>query len=294
MDGVEILSEAVRSADELHGRGYRWLSTMFEPALVDADAACSQLLADSYELLGDIHDLNEAPLAALRAYEQSLARSPGNSYCLEQAGLCLKVTGDLDGAREYLELACAADPLSESARHQLSIFAEPVDCDDRHYVMKINDALASRRFDRAKRLAEEHGVSLDLARCAGAANDKGAALQRWQRASSNGELRELAYADWFYLPDVLRETAEFWRALIPCDLVGVFPSVDEYDAIPEPQPRLFNAEFYARHSERYRLRATLELARVTKDIEQCEALSLKYPQWGSAQRLLAQLRDRQL
>lgn len=106
-----------------HYKGYRWLKRTFIPALNRAEndkltSKRKMYLADAYYVLGDIHDLNDAPKAAIKAYSKSIALYPSSGAWREIGGMHTNM-GNIPEAIKCIETALSIDPEDEDALSDL-------------------------------------------------------------------------------------------------------------------------------------------------------------------------------
>lgn len=222
----------------LMARGYPWLVRHYLPALEQVastarTAEARRLAADALYTLGDLHDLNGAPLAAIEAYRRCLRLEPRAGGAWRELGNMLANVGKTAEARRALRRALRCDPSDTYARDDLEglkdtgpLFRETDAC------WEANELLARREPEEAlNRLRRLRSVRARLVRlrALGALGQEEQALRGWQElAKSRGRI-ELDWADWFFLPPGLYESAAFWKALDAVSdrlLPGVFPTAE--------------------------------------------------------------------
>lgn len=177
-------------ADEtagVHPLGHAWLRARVLPAIAalergERTSADTTLLAAAWTLVGEVHELVDAPRAAAAAYTRALRHAPADR--------------ELRALRSEARVAASRmrrDAVSESA-----------------------ELLASGRSKRAlaelTALRSARGL-MARARAHGALGDAARVIATYEAlAKTRGALR-LELADWFYLPDAVFEAPAFWRAL---------------------------------------------------------------------------------
>lgn len=171
----------------VHPLGYAWLRAHVLPAIealqhaprTRADAA---LLAAAWTLVGEVHELVDAPRTAVTAYTRALRHAPGAAE-----------PRALRAAARTTQAHVRTDSVSESA-----------------------ELLATGRARAALALLPTSRSARSLlarARAHGALGDSERVIATFEAiAEMRGTLR-LELADWFYLPEAAFDSAAFWRAL---------------------------------------------------------------------------------
>lgn len=234
LSDARCIVDACEGVRDVHGRGYRWFSEVFEPAvrrLAGARALCDLELASfGYYLIGDVHDFNGAPKAAIRAYQASIHLDPSHAAAWREIGGRQAEMGQRCEAEVALRHAVALDAGDELAAEDLDLLlstdSHPV-YEDGDEVWASVEALAAGQFAVALDVVASLTTlraRLQRARICGARQDASAALaawrdverhasepwrQVWDRTQSTSEA-EWTLGDWFYVPRELWDSAEFW------------------------------------------------------------------------------------
>jgi hypothetical protein len=221
----------------LIARGYPWLVRSYLSALEEVASTARteeqrRLAADALYTLGDLHDFNGAPLAAIEAYRRSVAINPQAGGAWRELGSMLANVGKTAEARRALRRALRCDPSDTYARDDLEALKDtPPLYRQGDACWEANELLARHQPEAAlARLRGLRSVRARLVRlrAMGALGQEEPALQGWQDlARSRGPIM-LDWGDWFFLPPRLYENPAFWSSLdaVADRLVpGVFPTL---------------------------------------------------------------------
>jgi tetratricopeptide (TPR) repeat protein len=257
------------------------------------------LLSGAYYVVGDIHDFNHAPRAAISAYRRSLRFDPSEAAAWREIGGMLEWMGHHNRARTALRRALALAPDDEYAQSDLR-YLDQAGADARFRegdpVWEVDELLARGRLDDAWTSA--HGVRgvhglLCAARVLGARGHDGAVLRVWDRIVRSRSPVELSSGDWFFLPETVFEAPEFWCGLWKLGRrlkAGVFVSSDTLiHALPKARAghrSLKDGTTYQRLMIRY------NLARTRDDIASLRRLLRGYPTWKEPREVLKRLEAR--
>lgn len=277
-----------KGVGETHYKGYRWLNRTFIPALRKAEndkltSKRKMYLADAYYVLGDIHDFNDAPKAAIKAYTKSVDLYPSSGAWREKGGMYSDM-GKKEEAIKCLEKALSIDQKDEYAVIDLEyVKDDSMDSQifyDGDILWDSRELLANNDFDDALEILYDIN-SLDAilhrARVYGAKGDISRYLLEIENIKSRNDRFELKRADWFYLPDKLWDSADFWKLLIklfPRLMPGVAPS-DE-SLILNYHNKEQNKD---NESQTVKILFQFHYYRCTKDYKKMLQLHEKYPKW---------------
>jgi tetratricopeptide (TPR) repeat protein len=291
----------------LNARGYRWLIRRYLPALEHLERVAKtrehrRLVADAFYTLGDLHDFNEAPLAAIQAYQRCLALDPKAGGAWREFGGMLASIGEFDEARRALRRALRCNPKDGWARDDLEWLEESPPAQHQYRAgdpcWQACELLAQQRPREAlDRLRGRRSVRPRLVRlrALGALGQNESALQEWRElARSRGPIR-LNYGDWFFLPASLHEDPRLWEAL---DALaerlepGVFELPESLtratarsrDPHPSKPPKGASAE----------VRRVIEyqIARLRQDLRAAKRASANCPGWSAAAALVTRRESR--
>ena len=225
----------------LHARGYVWYQSEWLPRLRLGEellATHTDLLADCWYLIGDLHDFNGAPLQAIQAYQQALAYDEDVDGAYRELAYLNELVGNYPAALDYVRQALERLPgpeeegvdeaLLEELREDLLELQAAIQ-DSLNYTVEpyltpenegwnLSEQLAQGDFkavvDRAKALTAPSSTVLQcLARAQGALGELEAYQQTWEQIAQQSDPVHLGYADWFYLPEAVAEAPAFWAQI---------------------------------------------------------------------------------
>jgi tetratricopeptide (TPR) repeat protein len=271
---------------ELHRRGHAWVDGELGPALArlaaSARAGDRRLAAHGHALLGDLHDLNGAPCAAVRAYHKSLELAPRVAHAWHAIGCMLDNMGRFREARHALRRALSLAPdnallAGDLERVEWAMLHPgcPVLYEATSALWQASEALAAGKHREAHaRVGRRRGVAARqlAARVHSAAGNPARALGEWEAIAALAGPIRLAHADWYYtFRGPVGDDPRLWRLMLwkirqRLD-GGAFvysPTLAELDT---PEPKRF--ELYVRY----------ELARSEGNRAALLALAAKYPAW---------------
>jgi len=267
-----------------HHKGYRWLTRTFIPALLRAENDTlsphqKMCLADAYYVLGDIHDFNNAPKAAIAAYSKSIEILPSCGAWREMGGMLANMDGHQVKAVQCLEMALSIDPDDEYATVDLeylkSDFSEPLYHEHDPY-WQVRELLAVSELDDALDLlfGDDSLVGMmHRARVLGALGNVQGYMTELNKVKLKNCRFELEYGDWFYLPDDLYDTADYWKLMI------------EISLLLDPGVSLSDSSFSDHYSNLLQGKSTELLMfqfhyyRCTRNYSEIRRLNEAYPKW---------------
>ncbi len=285
----------------VYSRGYRWVHGTLEPAVRRLDTARARadrrLASYGYYLLGDVHDFNHAPHAAIREYQKCLALEPAEAAAWREIGTCYQEMGNCRLALRALRRSIALDPQDEYAKSEMELLEEHgarslYTAGDR--VWQAAEHLARGRFRPALGMLGRRcttAARLQRARILGAMGDTDGVIREWRRL--DGQLTapwratwkkhrtvrgaELEPGDWFFLPEAVWNDPEFWG--LQWRLRGRLFGASH-------PPRCGNEDdFFAPFAAKLRF----HLARTRENARAAKHLSCQYPEWKVARALATEL-----
>lgn len=278
-----------KGVGDAHRKGYNWVKKYFVPTLIKAESIGKSnrnklLISDSYYVLGDIHDFNNAPLAAIKAYQKSIELCP-SSGAWREMGNMYAYMGRRKKAIKCLKKALSIDSKDEFAQTDLHYLRdESTDTKlffEGDIFWQVNELLANNLHDDALSLIKKKNslnAMLHRARVYGAKNDQSKYLSEWMNLTTGKKRFELKYADWFYLPNCMWDSPDFWNCMI-----GIFhrlrPGVAVYD-----ESLSMNYHHELKRKKGQESQATLLMFqfnyyRCKKDTKKITELHKKYPKW---------------
>lgn len=272
-----------------HNQGFEWFVSDLLPAVdvLERDRPIPDLLASCYYEVGDIHDFNNAPLAAIAAYKRSIDWKPMSGAYREVCNMCEKI-GRLDEAIEYGRIAIAMDPDDDNAKSDLEEAEEALvkGVEDLLYtegdrIWQADEHLARREPEAAlSELGDGDDIDTILARarCLGALRKDSDCIAEWRRLPATRGTIDIDYRDWFFLPEALYESAELWsimKQIHPRFGSGAFPAYDSLSA--------GRASSGLDWQEEKAMIIDFKLAYCSKDRAGLEAIARACPEWTEAQ-----------
>jgi tetratricopeptide (TPR) repeat protein len=301
LGAARALVARFRTAGELHRRGHAWVKGDLLPAIGRLAATTRrvdrQTAARVFFLLGELHELNGAPRAAVRAYQHAAALSlsgkeVGAAAWREMAG-AFENMGLYKRARHALERARALDPADELAladldRVEWALFHDcPPLYDDKSAAWRSLEAIAAGRYRQALVLAGgDAGLRARQlrARAHGARGDARAVVAEWQGVAGTRGPVQLQLADWYYtFQGAAADDPELWRLL----LWKIRPRV-EGGSFNYPET-LWDLDVTA--AKRFELFVRFQLARAARDDRALLSLAASYPSWREPGELVLRLRS---
>jgi len=273
-----------RSVGAVHRHGHEWVKDAFLPAarrLEQGRPSDRRLASRGFRLLGDVHDLNGAPRAAVRAYQRAIKLAPRDSGPWQAMGSMLDNMGLFGRARHALRRAVALAPEDELLRGDLervewAVFNDcPVLFEEGNPIWEASESLAAGRPNEAlsalkrKRSIRARQVR---ARVHGARGDVPRALDEWRAITDASGRVQLQHADWYYtLQGPVAQAPELWRLMLwkirtrlDGGAVLLPPSLDELDVDVD---------------KRFELYVRYQLARTEGNVKGLLALAARYPTW---------------
>lgn len=282
---------------ELHHKGYEWVLNTLYPALNRASKIMPHekfLISDCYYILGDIHDFNNAPKAAINAYQKSLAFDPEFSGAYRELSGMYRKMGNYQRAMELIEKACFIDPEDEDAiidREKLDVYL--VDPGETPFksgdlIWALDETLATGKFQDSTALVEQFQDNIEhykaKARYYGALFDEENYLKQWLTILKLNQPFGLQFSDWFYMPKSIYNNLEIWEIFLALHgkiLPGIFISFDSLFL----SQRFKNLPKHLQH----KLEIEFQIYSVTENITKLKELQVIYPEWIELQKEIEKL-----
>ncbi|MEN6308808.1 MAG: tetratricopeptide repeat protein [Anaerohalosphaeraceae bacterium] len=286
-------------------RDYRWFKEQYLPAIERLERAGMKkdrlLLGWCYYMIGDVHDFNQCPKAAIKAYRKSYEVYP-NGEALREMGNMYERMGYYKKAKSLLKKALQIDAKDELAimyyndidTSGTSLFSKnDQNWQARELLAQDNPAGALKLLDKKRSVQ-----AMQIKACAyGILNDTEAALEQWRRIAGGKEKIEVAYADWFFMTDAVWNHAKFWEKIAICArqnrfAYGIWYMFDSlYDTgviFPAKQRRNSKADLMRCNECNY-LEAQYHIARIRRDVKLAGRLAKQYPKWKEIKALYRKL-----
>lgn len=287
-------------------RGYRWFKEKYLPAIHRLEKADFKkdryLLGWCYYMIGDVHDFNRCPKAAIRAYKTSISLDSNNAAALREMGIMYETIGQYKKAASLLKKAIQIDPEDGFAIADLECLCsegpplydkEDVYWQAREYLAQDNPKSALKLLANKRNIPARH-----IRACAYAVlNDKDAVIEQWNKISRVKNKIEVTFSDWFYMTDAVWDNSVFWEIVASCAkedrfAYGVWPiSNDVYEYVvrfPKRRKRNSVADLSRCNKCNYLL-AQYHIARINRDLKLAQQLFHKYPQWMEIEKLYYKL-----
>lgn len=211
---------------EVRANGYHWYKQAFESKLKEAEKSIgidAVIMSQCWMIAGDIWDINKVPLHAIYCYREALHWNEKNADAMYEL------------AKLYMNLAEYDKAISFAKQFKES---QPDDCEfeelyyEALYLKESNEAavfnsdnilwlcaekMATGHFNEVLlelKNAKDVASLLVIAQCYGALGDTEAYLNSWKLIYNSKEEIELKWADWFYMPSQIMDSATIWEILI--------------------------------------------------------------------------------
>lgn len=287
----EIL-RPVRLVTDVYFRGQQWSQRTFLPALRVLERSSRQtdrlVAGTGYYVLGDVHDFNHAPRAAIAAYRHSARLCPANAAAWREIGEICEEMGQHERAIRTLRKSIRIDSTEMWAVAALGALEDGPVSKPRYHVgdafwLSSEFLAASRHSQAIAVLAGKRSSRADRyrARVYGAVEDANRVLGLWERIAKQKGKLEIEAADWFFLPKAVWDSQDYWRTLwkIAC-------RVKDWNVL-KGHESLCDAGIG--NQERFECYLRYHLARTEHDHAAASELSKRYPQWREAAQLLKRL-----
>ena len=273
----------------IHGRGFEFVKDEFFPAierLAEKSKTKTEkgLVADSYYFLGDIHDFNDAPKAAIRAYKKGITFFPHLNYAEgfhREIGCMYERMGKYKTAIKYIKKSLKIYADDKYAQGDLECVewslkrGDPPLYKAGDWKWEVNELLAQTKPKKALQILLKRKslkAALLRARAYGVLNEADHQLSEWKKLKTITGPIALEYGDWFFLMDKNDDSVEFWKIL--------------YTVRKRIQPGIFVVydSLYTYYSQLSINRKSSEaisfiIAKLSKNTTKLKQLSKKYPKW---------------
>lgn len=228
MNKKEVVDLLLLVADEgvsyAHGEGFEFYHNKLLPALSAADnfGIEKELLAECWYAVGDIHDLNDCPLQAIKAYQKSLDYDPDFAGTYKEMANMQERIGTYALALENLKKAQSLDPKDAEIKEDILAIEEAIQFADEPLFQSsnrswlISELLANSEFNKVLEITNESTEIKELkcrAAAYGALNDFKNYLLSWTAILELNAEMDIDYWDWFYMPNVVYSGVEIWEIL---------------------------------------------------------------------------------
>jgi tetratricopeptide (TPR) repeat protein len=278
-------------SETMYWYGFDWFSKNLLPNLNVADKLLEEefeLLSDSWCVLGDIYDYNNAPLKAIHAYNKASFLDPENPAAFQEMAVLQYAVGSYEDALKNINTALKLHPsdkdiIDDKAEIEDAIKTkeEVIDIAD-DIIWNMNEQLADFKFDEviASLAGTKEMEELKLiARAYGAMADTTNYLKTWRTIASKKVEFEINYADWFYMPKSIQQGSEIWQ---------LFSDANDYimpDSVFLHLESLY--ENYGNELTEKKSRALiceLYMLKAAKDNEKIQELKFVFPKWKELKR----------
>jgi tetratricopeptide (TPR) repeat protein len=297
------------------GRGYFWFKQRYLTAVRRIERANQKkdrfLLSDCWYQIGDVHDFNDCPLAAITTYKRSFDLNPTHAEALREMGGMYENMGQYRKAVSVLKKSLEINPNDEYAQMDYEFvlnslkYGGPLLYKRGDLCWRARELLARDRPAAVLRLLKNKRSipARQIIACAcGMLNDTDGIVEQWQRIAKARGMIETGYADWFYIEDCVWGSAIFWEIIADCARQnrfnhGVWPMIDSLweTVIPQPEnarPLQKGKADKIRHNKRCFLMTQYHIARINRDSKLAQKLFRIYTNWVEIGKLLERISPR--
>lgn len=243
-----VLGLTEGSFDDVYRRGFHWLFSELVPSVrsllrstrrSSSEVPMRRSASLACYIVGDVHETNFAPRAAIRWYRRALSVCPDYASAWREIGTCQLEMGQYEQARASLLTALRLDPSDEWTTRELEDLKglppfPRYEANDACWAAA--EALAENRaFEALEWLANAQGSNASQWRiCAHAAAGDSAAVLHDLRRLRNEAVVCLAPEVWFFLPDDLWKQRDLWAALSLLNLSEDSAVPSDHHNLPAP------------------------------------------------------------
>jgi tetratricopeptide (TPR) repeat protein len=278
-----------------HNNGFEWIKNTLIPHLEFAQQFLNHekyLIADCFYVLGDVHDFNNAPKAAIKAYAKAIQYDHQFAAAYREMANMYSRIGNYEKATELISIAIHLEPddkyalLDQEDIHQaLEESKEPL-YKESDKIWQCNELLANFQPQESLSLlqtTESVEYCKTSAQCYGALLDTQHYLKEWEKISQKNCEIEFKYADWFYMPETVFDSPEIWAIFLSISekiKPSVFLSFDS----------LYQSELYKNlnSNEQYKLLIEFNIYRTESNKEKLTQLYKTYPCWHDLKEIIEQ------
>lgn len=220
-----------------HGKGYHWFNDKLLPIISNnIEIIDKQLLSDFWYVIGDVYDLNSSPQIAIKAYKKSIKYDPDHGEAFRELANMYQNIGDIKMAFKYINKALELIPNDEHSKIDKELITDEIDDPDYPYYsqdlleLQCNELLAENSYTLVlEKLKHKRRINYRKlkARAYGANKELKSYLHEWLLIVKHNETVEFEYADWFYMPDEIYYSNQFWEILYEkkgIELKGFLPN----------------------------------------------------------------------
>lgn len=304
-DRKYLLWNNQRGIAHIISRGYHWFKDKYLPAIKRIEKANLKkdryLLGWCYYMIGDVHDFNGCPKAAIKAYQKSFLIDPENAAALREMGSMYDQIGQYKKAVSALNKSLKIDPDDE---YFISTLKDGVDFGSTPLYQKKDICWQAREYLAQDKPNSTLGLldkkrsipALKIKACAyGVLNDTGAAIKQWRKIANAKGTVEMTYADWFYMTDSVWNSSAFWELIAQCAKQNRFTTFSTlymnpslWEKVIPFRKRNSKAEF-ERWNKRIFLQGQYHIARINHDLNLASKLFKRYPEWLEVEKLYKKL-----
>ena len=282
---ARVILSRLTTTGAVHRKGHHWVTAHFVPAVAKLSdsrrKADQRMAAQAWSLLGDVHDLNGTPKAALRAFRRSIKLAPREAATWHAIGCVLDNMGELKRARHALLRAAKLSPddsmlAGDIERVEWALFNPyPALYEQRNVLWHAAEALAAGHHKKALSLLSRRRKARARqirARVHASRDNKSAVLDEWTAIGDLAGNIQLTHADWYYtLRSPAADNAALWRLMLWKIRTKIDGGAFHYS------PTL--SELDLRDTKRFELYVRFELARCENNVAALVAMAGKYPTW---------------
>lgn len=202
-----------------------WLKEKYIPAVACLEKGNykkdHELLSDCYYMLGDIHDFNGCPKAAIKAYQKSLRYNPQYSYSIRELASMNHNIGNYQKAVSLITKAVKLHPEDKYSQMDYNIIVNSAQDDKPLYQQddicwQARELLAREKPKQALKLLQSNSTidALKTKTCILLImNENTAALDQFSKLTKTTGLIEFTHFDWFYSTGFIWKSVEYWETI---------------------------------------------------------------------------------
>lgn len=270
-----------------YNQGAYWMSSVFLPAVTivhqahDADEETNDKLSSAYQIIGDVHDFNQVPLAAARAYKTAIELDPTNARAMWDLTQVLFELGEFEQCKCMHPKCIELDPEGSEVMGEVfdldAALSEPeipyFDEDDIYW--QFREMIAEGYTQLPLWLLKDNEsveASLCRAKIYGVCNEEQKYMQEWHSIEKKEGEIDLVMSDDYYMPQSVWEMSEYWqlrKRLHSRNLNS--PWIQGTDKKTIVVDRRDYADYH--------------ISRINRDKSLAAKLANKYPTWGVVKQL---------
>lgn len=264
---------------------YKWFKEILIPYITFYEKSYSkenELISDCYYVIGDVFDLNKAPMKAIESYKKSIQVDKNNSAAFRELANMYRNIGEYKNALLYINKSLELDPDDEYAVSDKEWIQEFIDEKSDPFFKKgdliweCDELLANSEPEKALELLKNKrktAFRIAKARCYGALFDFRNYMKEWEGILQNSDKFEINSSDWFYMPDEIYENSKIWKILLKLNKRIIDSTFVSYDSL------LFDYGDILNFKEMRKLICEFNIYSCEKNLTELKKLKAQFPKW---------------